>query len=143
MNEDAVSRVHVKKRRRSVLRQGFLACAIGIAGRSMYQLLIIRCTRFTLCVLWQAILYITLFFEDVPSDKLVYPMILSAAVILSYFVFDFYRIWKKDHILQNVKQNIDITMVNQAVKYFARSFIGKGLSVSIDLPEGRKYPAVE
>ena len=39
-------------------------------------------------------------------------MILSAAVILSYFVFDFYRIWKKDHILQNVKQNIDITMEN-------------------------------
>lgn len=29
-------------------------------------------------------------------------------------------------------------MVNQAVKYFARSFIGKGLSVSIDLPEERK-----
>ena len=29
-------------------------------------------------------------------------------------------------------------MVNQAVKYFARSFIGKGLSVSIDLPKGQK-----
>ena len=37
--------MHVKKRRRSGLRQGFLACAIGIADRSMYQLLIIRCTR--------------------------------------------------------------------------------------------------
>lgn len=28
-------------------------------------------------------------------------------------------------------------MVNQAVKYFARSFIGKGLSVQIDVPDGQ------
>lgn len=28
-------------------------------------------------------------------------------------------------------------MVNQAVKYFARSFIGKGLSIKIDIPEGQ------
>lgn len=200
-----------------------------------------------ICVLWQAILYMALFLEDVPMDKLWYPMVLSAAVILAYFVWDFCRIRKKDRILQEVKQNIDITvenlpetkavveqdyqellnnilsakqteaqqqkskmneltefvtlwthqvktpltaltlavkasgleekaeyadrlfeieqycdiilqylrmegegtdllleeypvkpMVNQAVKYFARSFIGKGLSVSIDLPEGQK-----
>ena len=39
------STAKIKLRRRSGLRQGFLACAIGIADRSMYQLLIIRCTR--------------------------------------------------------------------------------------------------
>ena len=206
-----------------------------------------RWTALATCALWQAILYIVLFLEDVPADKLWYPMVLSAAVIPAYFLWDFCRIWKKDRTLQEVKQNIDITvenlpetkavveqdyqellniilsakqteaqqqkskmheltefvtlwthqvktpltaltlavkesgleekaeyadrlfeieqycdiilqylrmegegtdllleeypvkpMVNQAVKYFARSFIGKGLSVSIDLPEGQK-----
>ena len=43
--------MHVKKRRHSGLRQGFLACAIGIADRSMYQLLIIRCTSTPVSVL--------------------------------------------------------------------------------------------
>ncbi|MGN0415555.1 MAG: sensor histidine kinase [Agathobacter sp.] len=206
-----------------------------------------RWTALAICIVWQAILYVTLFLEDVPAKKLGYPMLLSAAVLCAYFGFDFCRMGKKDKVLQDAKQNIDITvenlpetkavveqdyqelldivlkakrqeaqqqkhkmneltefvtlwthqvktpltalslavkeskleekaeyadrlfeieqycdiilqylrmegegtdfllaeypvkpMVNQAVKYFARSFIGKGLSVSIDLPEERK-----
>ena len=71
-----------------------------------------RWTVLAICILCQAILYVALFLEGVSGDKLWYPMILSGAIVIAYFVFQFYLTWRKDRILKQAKQNIDITMEN-------------------------------
>lgn len=63
-------------------------------------------------VLWQAILYVTLAFEGVGIKRMVYPIVLSLAALVVLIGFDLYRTWRKDRILKEAKENIDITMEN-------------------------------
>ena len=46
-----------------------------------------RWTVLAICILCQEILYVALFLEGVSGDKLWYPMILSGAIVIAYFVF--------------------------------------------------------
>ncbi|MGN0393923.1 MAG: sensor histidine kinase [Coprococcus sp.] len=63
-------------------------------------------------ILWQSILYVSLYLEGVNPGFMIYPVILSIAAMMVYVIFDFCRIRRKDKILNETKQNIDITMEN-------------------------------